>query len=54
MTLLRQLEDITLFSIEKPIRVRLCRYMVTVLRAHGLRVVIYVNDHEPAHVHVSR
>ncbi|MFC7739258.1 DUF4160 domain-containing protein [Roseomonas sp. GCM10028921] len=26
--------------------------MVTVLRAHGLRVVIYVNDHEPAHVHV--
>ena len=26
--------------------------MVTVLRAHGLRVVIFVNDHEPAHVHV--
>lgn len=26
--------------------------MVTVLRAHGLRVVIYVNDHPPAHVHV--
>ena len=26
--------------------------MVTVLRAHGLRVVIYLNDHEPAHVHV--
>ena len=26
--------------------------MVTVLRAHGLRVVIYVNDHDPAHVHV--
>lgn len=26
--------------------------MVTVLRAHGLRVVIYANDHQPAHVHV--
>jgi Domain of unknown function (DUF4160) len=26
--------------------------MVTVLRAHGLRFVIFVNDHEPAHVHV--
>ena len=26
--------------------------MVTVLRAQGLRVVIYVNDHDPAHVHV--
>ena len=26
--------------------------MVTVLRAPGLRVVIYLNDHEPAHVHV--
>lgn len=26
--------------------------MVTVLRAHGLRVVIFVNDHHPAHVHV--
>lgn len=26
--------------------------MVTVLRALGLRVVIYVNDHDPAHVHV--
>ena len=26
--------------------------MVTVLRAEGLRVVIYVNDHLPAHVHV--
>ena len=26
--------------------------MVTVLRAHGLRVVIYANDHRPAHVHV--
>ena len=25
--------------------------MVTVLRAHGLRVVIYANDHRPAHVH---
>ncbi len=26
--------------------------MVTVLRGHGLRVVIFLNDHEPAHVHV--
>ncbi|MEP9356350.1 DUF4160 domain-containing protein [Xanthobacter sp. KR7-65] len=26
--------------------------MVTIYRAHGLRVVIFVDDHEPAHVHV--
>jgi len=26
--------------------------MVTVLRAEGLRVVIYSNDHKPSHVHV--
>ena len=26
--------------------------MVTVLRAQGFRIVIFVNDHEPAHVHV--
>jgi len=26
--------------------------MVTVYRAPGLRVVIFTNDHEPAHVHV--
>lgn len=26
--------------------------MVTIWRRHGLRVVIFVNDHEPAHVHV--
>jgi hypothetical protein len=26
--------------------------MVTVMRAEGLRVVIFTNDHEPAHVHV--
>jgi hypothetical protein len=26
--------------------------MPTVLRAGGLRVVIYLNDHPPAHVHV--
>lgn len=25
--------------------------MVTVLRIDGLRVVIFLNDHEPAHVH---
>jgi hypothetical protein len=28
--------------------------MVTVFRAHGLRVVIFVDDHPPAHVHVFR
>ncbi len=26
--------------------------MVTVYRAHGLRIVIFVDDHEPSHVHV--
>ena len=26
--------------------------MVTVLRAEGVRVVIFSNDHQPAHVHV--
>jgi hypothetical protein len=26
--------------------------MVTVVREDGLRVVIYLNDHPPAHVHV--
>jgi hypothetical protein len=26
--------------------------MVTVLRVRGLRVVIFANDHRPAHVHV--
>ena len=26
--------------------------MVTVLRVQGLRVVIFINDHLPAHVHV--
>lgn len=26
--------------------------MVTVLRLHGLRFVIYTADHEPAHAHV--
>ncbi len=26
--------------------------MVTVLRASGLSVVIFLDDHEPAHVHV--
>lgn len=25
--------------------------MVTVFRAHGLRGVIFTNDHKPAHVH---
>ena len=27
-------------------------FVPTVLRLHGLRVVIYPNDHRPAHVHV--
>jgi hypothetical protein len=26
--------------------------MVTIHRARGLRVVVYLDDHEPAHVHV--
>jgi NCAIR mutase (PurE)-related protein len=26
--------------------------MVTIYRAQGLRVVIFTDDHEPAHVHV--
>jgi len=26
--------------------------MITVLRSGGMRFVIYVDDHEPAHVHV--
>jgi hypothetical protein len=26
--------------------------MVTVHQAHGLRFIIYTQDHEPAHVHV--
>lgn len=26
--------------------------MVTVFRQHGMRFVIYSDDHEPAHVHV--
>ncbi len=26
--------------------------MVAAFRAHGLRVVVFANDHEPAHVHV--
>jgi hypothetical protein len=26
--------------------------MVVIHRAHGFRFVIYVHDHEPAHVHV--
>lgn len=26
--------------------------MVTIFRAHGLRIVIFTDDHEPAHVHV--
>jgi len=26
--------------------------MVTIHRAHGMRFVIYTQDHEPAHVHV--
>lgn len=27
--------------------------MVVVHRAHGFRFIIYVQDHEPAHVHVG-
>jgi hypothetical protein len=26
--------------------------MIVLLRAHGLRVVIYIDDHPPPHVHV--
>ena len=26
--------------------------MVTIHRAHGLRVIIFTDDHDPAHVHV--
>jgi len=26
--------------------------MVTIHRAHGLHIVIFTDDHEPAHVHV--
>lgn len=26
--------------------------MITLLRAQGLRVIIFTDDHEPAHVHV--
>ena len=26
--------------------------MVTIFQAHGLRIVIFSDDHEPAHVHV--
>ena len=26
--------------------------MITIHRAHGLRVIIFTDDHEPAHVHV--
>lgn len=25
--------------------------MVTIHRAHGLRIIIFTDDHEPAHVH---
>lgn len=38
--------------LEKPNTLGYPRVMVTVLRAHGLRVVIFTNDHDPAHVHV--
>lgn len=31
---------------------RLLSCMVTIHRAHGLRVIIFTDDHEPAHVHV--
>ena len=26
--------------------------MIVVLRAYGLKIIIFVDDHEPAHVHV--
>lgn len=26
--------------------------MVAIYRAHGLRIIIFTDDHEPAHVHV--
>jgi len=26
--------------------------MVTIYRAYGLRIIIYADDHDPAHVHV--
>jgi Domain of unknown function (DUF4160) len=26
--------------------------MVTICRAHGLHIIIFTDDHEPAHVHV--
>jgi len=26
--------------------------MVTIYRSHGLRIIIYTDDHDPAHVHV--
>lgn len=26
--------------------------MVTIFRAYGLRIIIFTDDHEPAHVHV--
>lgn len=26
--------------------------MVTIYRAYGLRIIIFTDDHEPAHVHV--
>ena len=28
--------------------------MVTILKADGFRFIIFINDHEPAHVHVFR
>lgn len=30
----------------------MCQVVVTILREGGFRVVIYLDDHEPAHVHV--
>ena len=28
--------------------------MITIYRMRGLRIIIYANDHDPAHVHVFR
>ena len=39
-------------GLEKPTRPVNLAGMVTVLRQHGIRFVIYTADHEPPHAHV--